>query len=342
MSKRYGREAFTLVELLVVIAIIGILIALLLPAVQAAREAARRSQCNNNIKQLGLAMQNYHDIYRVFPCRLTGSAVSQRIGAFVEMLPYFEQQALAQQISSPLGTYPAGGGVPWDGGYQPWTVNIPGLICPSEAGSTKVGANTVAKANYCVSLGDCMGPGNQYNGLAATPRGIFGSNSHITFANITDGTSNTAAFSEHVIGSNSTYVKGGTAWNISSAPSNPLTCLATATNGVYNSGVSTAQLAGQRWPDGAMFFTGFNTVLPPNSPSCSVSTWDGDSGISSVSSNHPGGVLVGMADGSVRFVNESVNTGNLAAPDPSGGPSPYGIWGALGSKDGGEGAMQTP
>jgi type II secretory pathway pseudopilin PulG len=331
----------------VVIAIIGILIALLLPAVQAAREAARRSQCNNNIKQLCLAMQNYHDVFRTLPCRITGTSMSQRIGVFVEMLPYTEQQALFQQINSTFTspsngtTYPPGGNVPWDGNYTPWTVNLPALICPSEAGQTVVTGTTIARANYCASVGDCMNAANQYNGAAANPRGMFGVNSHINLANITDGASNTAAFSEHAIGSSGKTVKGGVALSISGLASNPLSCLATATNGFYNSGVSTGQWTGQRWPDGGTFYTTFNTVLPPNSPSCSVSTWDADVGIASASSNHPGGVLVGMADGSVRFVNDNIYTGNLAATDPGAGPSPYGVWGAMGSKDGGEGAMLT-
>src|SRR6185437_2593472 len=340
MYKRARREAFTLVELLVVIAIIGILIALLLPAVQAAREAARRSQCNNNIKQLVLAMQNYHDVNRAIPCRLTGTAVSQRISAFVEMLPFYEQQALFTTVNSTLGTYPPGGGVPWDTNYQPWTMPIPSLICPSEAGQAMAPAGAIGRANYCVSLGDCMGPGNQYNALAANPRGIFGSNSHITFAQITDGTSNTAAFSERVIGTSAVSVKGGTAYNIAGVMTNPSTCLATATGLYYNSGVSTAQWAGQRWPDGAMFYTGFNTVLPPNSPSCCVTNWDGDSGIASASSNHTGGVLVGMADGSVRFVSDGINAVLLTVSDPQAGISPYGVWGAMGSKNGGEAQSQ--
>src|SRR3954463_13571537 len=108
-----ARMGFTLVELLVVIAIIGVLVALLLPAVQAAREAARRTQCANSLKQLGLACQNYHDVFRVFPPRRGGSNTPNiagdparvnsnydRLSAFIALLPFYEQKGLADQIAA--------------------------------------------------------------------------------------------------------------------------------------------------------------------------------------------------------------------------------------------------
>lgn len=344
MSAR--RRGFTLVELLVVIAIIGILIALLLPAVQAARESARRTQCNNNLKQLGIALHGYHDVWNVFPYRMGGTSFTgttsvqsneYRVSAFVGLLPYIEQQALYNLITSrSIGTtginFPPYGPVPWQTTYIPWHTNIPALICPSEAGQTRVSGNTIARTNYCFSVGD----GINNNSGSSNPRGLFGSRSSIGFAQILDGSSNTAAISERVIGSNSQDVKGGIAYNVGTAiKNNPLICLATASNGKYLTGSHVAW-AGKRWPDGTLCYTGFTTVLPPNSPSCIWQNWDGDWGISSPSSNHPGGVLVTMADGSVQFVNEFIDTGSLGLPAPSSGPSPYGVWGAMGSKDGGE------
>src|SRR3990170_655930 len=137
------RRAFTLVELLVVIAIIGILIALLLPAVQAAREAARRSQCTNNLKQLGLANHNYHDVVKAFPygkggttsCAYPGPPRCNygRISGFIPLLSYLEQRPMYNQIMAgdiPGGRYP-GGPAGWDG-WAVWDVSPATIRCPSD------------------------------------------------------------------------------------------------------------------------------------------------------------------------------------------------------------------
>ncbi len=150
MRHRRTASGFTLVELLVVIAIIGILIALLLPAVQAAREAARRSQCTNNLKQLGLALQNYHDVIKVFPPRKGGSngcsanawcSNRGRKSGFIPILPYIEQNPLYERIRAgdPTGATSGGNVVPPDGpaGWQAWSVwnDAPdALLCPSDNG----------------------------------------------------------------------------------------------------------------------------------------------------------------------------------------------------------------
>src|SRR5690348_4004442 len=144
-----ARRAFTLIELLVVIAIIAVLIALLLPAVQQAREAARRAQCKNSLKQLGLALHNYHDVYNVFPFGQggtnngSGSSNQNVLSGVVMLLPYLDQTPLWNQISSggtfATGTYLPMGPNPqnWDV-YPPWTIQIPVLRCPSDryAGSS--------------------------------------------------------------------------------------------------------------------------------------------------------------------------------------------------------------
>ncbi|MEN6495796.1 MAG: DUF1559 domain-containing protein, partial [Thermoguttaceae bacterium] len=336
------RRAFTLVELLVVIAIIGILIALLLPAVQAAREAARRSQCTNHLKQLGLALHNYHDTFGCFPPRQGGTFEStknwERRSGFVGMLPFMEQTPLYQKISSPLTengtTYPAWGPPPWDGSYTPWDAQVPGLLCPSVPNNAK-GATDTGRTNYMFSVGDTI---NNASNLLKT-RGLFALRNVSKFRDITDGTSNTIAMAERAVGyGQAQRTVGGVAVNIASVDQNPTLCLATrGTNGMYQSSVSTKDWSGMRWCDGVMVYTGFNTVLPPNSPHCMYSdSWDGNWGIFNASSLHPGGANGAMADGSVRFFSETINAGNPALAETTSGPSRYGVWGALGTKDGGE------
>ena len=152
------RRAFTLVELLVVIAIIGILIALLLPAVQAAREAARRSQCSNNLKQLGLALHNYHDTFKAQPPRQGGPLWSggsltnpPRHSAFVNLLPFIEQDARYSQImTSQLNAWSGGA----DSGY---VGEIAPFICPSDGLLTETSPDRQAlysPLNYGLCMGD--------------------------------------------------------------------------------------------------------------------------------------------------------------------------------------------
>src|SRR5688500_13046230 len=119
LAKQRFILGFTLVELLVVIAIIGILVAMLLPAVQAAREAARRSSCSNNIKQLGIACHNYHDVHKTLPPMRIGWPYgnnSECLSGFVSLCPFMEQQPLANQVRGGDPSVP----VPWDGNFKPW------------------------------------------------------------------------------------------------------------------------------------------------------------------------------------------------------------------------------
>jgi len=151
------RRAFTLVELLVVIAIIGILIALLLPAVQSAREAARRSQCSNHLKQIGLALHNYESAYGSFPFRMggTGTGTSDltntnagQISGWVPLLPFMEQAPLYEQIKAGAGYKPYG---PYGGiyGFAPWCATIPGLLCPSDPRSSIKKTGTPTDIDFC-------------------------------------------------------------------------------------------------------------------------------------------------------------------------------------------------
>jgi len=362
--RRARGRGFTLIELLVVIAIIAVQIALLLPAVQQAREAARRTQCKNNLKQLGLAIHNYHDVYN---CVVPGSyfdtgGASQRYSGFVGLLPYLEQAPLWQMMSSGgafksagdgvvrnYGVFGSGGGVPWDGNYLPWNTQIPLLLCPSDA-KTTIGGTTIGKTNYMFSRGDSNWDhspdwaGNGGRGLRGFFRSVKPGVNPTTFGGIPDGLSNTIAMGERVQakGSGRNVQDGGTIGSIPQDQyrANPSVCQAQVVNGAYSASVTIQYWTGTRWGDGAPSFTGMTTILGPNHANCTANNEDWHDGIHEPTSNHSGGAQVLMGDGAVRFVSDNINTGNITAPVPdtpnaqgnaNGGPSPYGVWGALGS-----------
>lgn len=363
MLRRWRLRAFTLVELLVVIAIIGILIALLLPAVQAAREAARRSQCTNNLKQLALACHNYADTNKVFPPRQTGTGIYwggngnisniQRMSGWVSLLPFYEQQALYDQISSPLTvgatTYPAWGTSPASNtpAYPPWQVQITALLCPSDGPIASKGSGDQGRNNYRFCVGDNFN--RSWARDLADNRGIFGKDSRVSFGSITDGTSNTIMLSERLFGSDAMMITrgvatAGTGWDTGGVANIPAGCLATvdpASPGRFLGSANPQGWSGRRWANGMPVYNGFNTVLPPNSPSCDSSGWDEQNVLISPSSNHPGGVNVAMADGSVTFISQTIDSGDPTILERNSGPSLYGVWGRLGTKASGE-AVQLP
>jgi prepilin-type N-terminal cleavage/methylation domain-containing protein/prepilin-type processing-associated H-X9-DG protein len=347
MNRR--RDAFTLVELLVVIAIIGILIALLLPAVQAAREAARRAQCTNNLKQLGIGLQNYHDVNRAFPSGMGGTNVNAptpvtnwgRLSGFIALLPYLEQQAMYNDIQTGGNGAAPGGPYAWTS-WPNWNHPIRALTCPSDSfpfpADGQIGQN-----NYCFSRGDSI----LNNSNNTTSRGVFCTTNFTRFQDILDGTTNTVAMSERVrasfaIGGNTKpRVVEGTVINIATINTNPGQCLAYANGLWYANPANVKGWFGTLWTDGRIERTGFTTVLPPNAPSCTGDNnpnADSASGVYAPGSYHPGGAMAVLCDGSVRFIPEIIDSGNLGLPEVTGGPSPYGVWGALGSKAGNEGS----
>lgn len=381
------RRAFTLVELLVVIAIIGVLIALLLPAVQSAREAARRSQCTNNLKQLGLAIHNFHDTNKYFPANQghrirnesttttdggggkLGPWIREHWSGYLPLFGYTEDQAYYNSILAHLKIANDDTSKPWSntagtpgvapgpgaGNVQGVTVPPVGIaLCPSDGRTTNAHAFADrAVINYMFCYGDTV---ENITGVAKS-RGLFsrgmtsvtgapGSvNNHRTFADILDGTSKTIMMSERVKGKpGSRRIKEAQAQGITAIINNPAACLAEVSNGEYTTGLVT-QRAGREMFFARPAFNGFNTVLPPNGPSCTDTTagnaHDGAHHVIPATSHHPGGVNALMCDGSVRFVAENINTGNLAANDPTTGPSPYGVWGAMGSIAGGESYSDT-
>jgi prepilin-type N-terminal cleavage/methylation domain-containing protein/prepilin-type processing-associated H-X9-DG protein len=352
------RLGFTLIELLVVIAIIAILIGLLLPAVQKIREAAARMSCSNNLKQLGLALHNYHDVNGVFPPGSGGvapTAATNRLSAFVFLLPYVEGDNLSNLI---WNKFPVTYGtttytqvpVPWDANYVPWgfTYQVKLLHCPSDtpAYDNRGGlTGMIAATNYVTCRGDMVtGTGNSNAPVNNLKRGMFNNERSapktwdIAIRDITDGLSNTIAMSERVFRTGPREVLGNIVDNEGAAlETNPSICLATVSGTQYLPSVTLdGYFGGVRFNDGMSQFTGFNTILPPNSPSC-MEMGSNTNGLFSAQSRHSGGVNALFADGSVHFISQNIDAGNLGAKEPSnGGPSPYGVWGALGTISGGE------
>jgi prepilin-type N-terminal cleavage/methylation domain-containing protein/prepilin-type processing-associated H-X9-DG protein len=347
-----SKKGFTLVELLVVIAIIGILVALLLPAIQAAREAARRSECSNKLKQLAVASQNFHDTYKRFPVATfernfrytgTGAGINDyrndrgRWSYLVSLLPFVEQQALYDDfMSDHLGI------------TQPWSTNdltrakISTFLCPSDGPANGVGSGARQPTSYHCNRGDYRLNWDWYE-----CRGVFGRGDQKfhTMASIIDGTANTMLISEVKVGVAGSARVGealATGWAATNGGP-PAPCLAReGPDGMLTGAVGGGdQLTGWRWADSHSVYTQWHVVLPPNRPSCGNGTEDW--AMITSSSYHPGGVNVAFVDASVRFIADSIDAGDpnaaetsLPLADPSrpqdyGGPSLRGVWGALGS-----------
>ncbi len=349
MYRRPRRIGFTLVELLVVIAIIGILVALLLPAIQAAREAARRTECSNNIKQLALALHNYHDTHNAFPAlghrmyRADGSDWGRWYSYIIPTLPFIEQQAQHDAImqESATGSLPT----PWDTGSSAfrdayWRVDIPNLYCPSDLQPLDRG-----ESPSLLSYKACVGDDYHQNHFLPTDnrqnRGIFQMNRWTNMSSIADGTSTTAMLGEVACGGDRYDVLGGVALHMQSW--NPASCLARVDpndpSKITDPVRAQFRPTGGRAFDGRPYFVGFATMVGPNGPSCHWGDVDGNEHMGTLSSQHPGGAMVAMADCSTHFINSSIDTGNQAIDDiqdPGGRESPWGVWGALGSMNGGE------
>lgn len=366
MQQIHRRDrGFTLIELLVVIAIIAVLIALLLPAVQSAREAARRAQCINNLKQMGLGMHNYHTSNNSFPMGVSSSYNVPNGGcvawagwsAQALLLGYMEQQSIYNAANFNFDPILNQGDV---NNQTVWRTKISSFLCPSDpnAGRTYYNSYYASRGTTIdIDWGIRQDPPPNCGGKKSS--GLFSYQQSYGIADCTDGSSNTIAFSEGVVGSGNSrpapYVSGVNVDALGSWGSNLTalqdvnnmltmgevapgatmsgilqTCSANFQTATAGNGLQTNR--GYHWAWGCETFTLFSTIVPPSSTQyrwsacrfgcqpCGVESSD-HSHITNANSNHPGGANVLLGDGSTRFVKGSVAMN---------------IWWALGTKAGGE------
>jgi len=332
------RKGFTLIELLVVIAIIAILIALLLPAVQQAREAARRTQCKNNLKQLGIALHNYHDTHGIMPASPVAGTTEAVGGRYNQawlgwsgmsmLLPFMEQQNIYNRIDWSYR---------WDGNIAGVSTNnsdgtnnrIDGFLCPSDPGSGVKYSTNMAPTSYCLSAGPAAGwsVGPNKPGLVTFQVGT-------RIRDIVDGTSNTIAVGECRIGTNKgqwtagklprdtsygvitgTHLRTGSgsaiftnnAADIASIKAYFNSCLAMYDAGSGWNGTYDEQ--GRWWASGRAFWGPYMTTLvgPNKGPACDFDASPTDIDLKDPSSLHTGGAQMLLCDGAVKFVSENID-----------------------------------
>jgi prepilin-type N-terminal cleavage/methylation domain-containing protein/prepilin-type processing-associated H-X9-DG protein len=354
------RRGFTLIELLVVIAIIGVLIALLLPAVQAAREAARRAQCTNNLKQIGIALHNYHNVHNTFPLGASLNMYSPGLwraknswGAFALMAPFLEATAIYNASNFNWGVEEGTNSIPFWTNSTAADSQIKLLLCPSDPNAGAGTSATVSgvfipdndTSNYFACLGTstnqtCVGCAvNNFQSMTNLPtNGMFGMQLCYGIQDCTDGSSNTVAYSESVISPVSG--NGGTKYIGMNNISMPNTVLLTdvrtdlpdlqtalaACDAAWRAGRNIDRQRGRDWAHGCVGQTLFNTIVTPNSKDhpwlvCSNVGSTALGVFSNAASYHPGGVNTLMSDGSVKFIKDTINPVT---------------WWAIGTRNGGE------
>ena len=358
-------HAFSLIELLIVTAILLLLAGISLTGLQTARESARRLACAANLRDLGLGLLHHHQALGVLPpfCGGPDSTSTQVWGSppepkpyprpgiglasgFVMLLPFIGEPTLSDAI--------AAAGWPFACSALYASARLPLLQCPSDP--------SPRSHNYLFSIGDrhrgfwpsSQLPAAEDASFQSRLRGLFGVQSRVRLESVRDGLSHTIAMSECVrprsLGRTipSTETVGGVQYfggaeavvndrfAVSFSDQPPAACLASFTNGSFRPGTTLFIMnysPGWLWSFGRPSHVSFSTVLPPNAPRCGDMETQGSLTPQSL---HPGGVFGLMADGAVRFIADDIDAGDPALPDRQTGPSPYGVWGAIGSRAGTE------
>ena len=322
------RRAFTLVELLVVIAIIGTLVGLLLPAVQSAREAARRMSCINNMKQLGISLQNYESARKALPTAFPGSlqgaysaypAYFHAWSALAQLNPYLEQTAIYNGMDLSLPMYdPATSYSVYPQNRTACATLVTLFLCPSDKGqpvSSAYGVTNMGPTNYAACIGSGTNGGVGPAGSAWNADGAFQAKVAVSLAKISDGLSKTVAMSESILGDGAESASGSAPGGVDTVykytamgtPVSDANCDA-ATQWNYTN------RRGFMWASGEIRCGTYNPYYTPNSAKCDCITNDMTPGpgqytavgFRAARSRHTGGVNVLFVDGAVRFTANDV------------------------------------
>lgn len=301
---RYSSRGFTLIELLVVIAIIAVLISLLLPAVQAAREASRRMQCVNNLKQVGIALHNYENSLSIFPPGRT--SWPNVWSSLAQLLPQMEgnNQFNALNFDFPPVDLTSSGGLTNAPNTTSVSTTVKSFLCPTDP-QDRLDPN-FGPNNYVANAGTGTLNGGSFKVVAGAPvpDGVFYDTSNVRIATITDGLSNTVAFSE--------TTKGLGLDSASATPQNArsqfvITAAASITPATCATAASWSGDRGREWARGSFILAAYNHFYTPNSRQPDCSNTGRAAAITAPRSFHPGGVNSLFCDGHVQFVKDSVN-----------------------------------